>query len=103
MTGCYWEVEDHRTVNAGVRAAVLARYGYTIDVAHTYVALIRVIEASGASTAVVAEFPYSFVLATYTSQPDVLEGLIDTEARNRLVTYKRTRPLSEFANRRHWL
>lgn len=103
MFGNFWEVEDQRAVNAGVRAAVLARYGYTIDPAHDRVVIISLKEQSQTSTAVISEFAFSFLLSTYSAQPDVLEGLIETEARNRLVTYKRTRPLSEIAQRRHWL
>jgi hypothetical protein len=101
MIGNYWDVEQHATLTAGVRSALNSKYGVTLDPSHTYVAIIRIMEASPGKDECMSDFPYSFVVAGMLAGN--LEAAIDSEVRTRLLALKNARPLVDIAKRRHWL
>lgn len=95
----YWIVDRHEALTPGVRAWLVANYGYTAPAQHTYAALVSIRAEGAGGVTCVETFAFSFVIDG--AMTGNVEAEIEAIARARLLAIRNLAPLASILATRH--
>ena len=103
MERWYWKTDELLTLDSGVEADLLARFGYSPNPSHTHAVIIDIVVDGETGTRCAGSVPFSFNSATFTGAVHNLESAIHSAAETALSTIRNTGPLTSVVGRLHAL